>query len=81
MKIPNHQKGKRTAVVNRQGFELHVNLETKAALIKVAEFQKRPVADVVRTAIGNYLHELGLDVDTKVTRGGYRGGKKGEGGE
>lgn len=41
-------------------------------LIKLAEEQRRPIADVVRVALEMYLFQNGKVVDLSVKRGGKR---------
>jgi predicted DNA-binding protein len=55
--------------------QLHITMPDAAhtALKKLAADQRRPIADVAREAIENYLRAQGKPQDVTVTRGGKRG--------
>lgn len=58
-----------------RGYRITMSAKGYGALSEVAAEQGRPMADVIREALENYLKEHNRDVSLAVDRGGFRGGK------
>lgn len=58
-----------------RGYRITMSSKGYTALSEVAAEQGRPMADVIREALENYLKEHGRDVSLGVDRGGFRGGR------
>lgn len=53
-------------------FQLMLSNEGHEALENIAEKERRPLADVVRQALEEYVEKHGIKVSFAVDRGGYR---------
>lgn len=64
---------------NSKGYRITFPDEGYEALSELAREQKRPIANVIRDAIEEYLRAHGKDISLAVNRGGYRERKDKEG--
>lgn len=56
-------------------FQLMLSEAGYDALEQVADIEQRPLANVVRQALEEYVAKHGIKADFRVDRGGYRGRK------
>lgn len=59
-------------VKTSKGYRLTLSADGYAALSDLAEQQGRPMANLIRSALAEYLKKHGVDVSLDVEHGGYR---------